>query len=872
MLLYIFIFGDYLCAQVCALGEGHHETQALERQGSCRCDVVIRWLVMCRVGRDSAGGVSSAPKVTARADSFRPRILIRVKWGIVQSWGVCRCQGRATIRGMSKLPSKKKIGVPRPPAGGARAPVVSRSHVQQSESRRILEDVLSPWLVTRWEQHDYGVDAMIEITAPVHGTPDHHATGRLFAVQLRSTDAGELRPSLSVTTIHLRYWLDYSVPVFLVNVQLATKAMTYRLIDDALQAELRERSPTFWAQGQVAVPLREPLLATSKADIESVVLRFRRRELAVPPSRFFQLQQGVLDIATRLERLSIDSGVESLKLHVDEVRRTFKTRPFVVAITGPQRVGKSTLVNALLGVDVSPVADYPTTAVPIEFHAGDVPTATVYFGGGRAVTVAPTSEGLRPYAAQQDNDGNDQQVQLVHVVLPNDVLARGMSLVDTPGRHDASPFVRRLTDKAIDQADAVLYVLDASLGAKFKLGQGEVEDLQNLQKSKERLILVLNQEDGLDPAKRASMLDYLSGVLKKYNILNGLSVPPTFASGKLAWDALQQGLPAPQEFTDLQEQLWGHLLRSKSTGLDRLDAAVVSLATACDSAVAMLGDHVCDGQEAHRLTVANRTSAAAIAEIESSGRRWHKKVSSEIIIFLKASSDHAHAKFRAELEAVPLRGALPDHADLGKRLQSEIADAVSAVLSHIDASARDLAKQQGERVQRALSDSSTELGMPMNLKISPTRISLGGFDNSLPEFGFGILGGLLGFLGGPWFGVATIVLGGIWGIFTGEERRHRRKVKDLLDKHAEHWNSTGIRLHDQANDRLGMTSNWIRDQGVGRLDTFMRDAAKRVERLGVAVTPGEAKRLTAIVSEISQLRSDLKLVSTELTGTMRDLR
>lgn len=58
-------------------------------------------------------------------------------------------------------------------------------------------------------------------------------------------------------------------------------------------------------------------------------------------------------------------------------------------------------MDALLGVEISPVADYPTTAVPILFD-----------------------------------------VRAVRVTLPNDMLARGVTLVDTPGLHDASPAVR----------------------------------------------------------------------------------------------------------------------------------------------------------------------------------------------------------------------------------------------------------------------------------------------------------------------------------------------------------------------------------------------------------------------------------------------
>ncbi len=46
---------------------------------------------------------------------------------------------------------------------GAR-PRVPRSLVAQDESRRLLEEVLSPWRVTRWDANDFGICASLRAT------------------------------------------------------------------------------------------------------------------------------------------------------------------------------------------------------------------------------------------------------------------------------------------------------------------------------------------------------------------------------------------------------------------------------------------------------------------------------------------------------------------------------------------------------------------------------------------------------------------------------------------------------------------------------------------------------------------------------------
>ena len=81
------------------------------------------------------------------------------------------------------------------------------------------------------------------------------------------------------------------------------------------------------------------------------------------------------------------------------------------------------------------------------------------FADGRTLDENPTAEALAPFAAQQENDVNHKDVQIIRVALPNDLLSNGVSLLDTPGLHDASKVVRTVTERALRNADAVRYVL-----------------------------------------------------------------------------------------------------------------------------------------------------------------------------------------------------------------------------------------------------------------------------------------------------------------------------------------------------------------------------------------------------------------------------
>ncbi len=478
--------------------------------------------------------------------------------------------------------------------------------------------------------------------------------------------------NLRIATGHLRYWLNHSLPVLLISAHLGSRVLRARWIDGELLSELRLRSPALWSQGSISVPLTETVTALTRTAVEAKVLQFRRKEVAISPRSFFQARDRILSLGDQLHAVATVADLASAEQLARDVRRSLTASAYRVAIAGPSRVGKSTLVNALLGVEISPVADYPTTAVPLLFDSGESSEATVIFSDGTTTSVAPTAESLRPFAAQQESSSSRDDIRAVRVTLPNDMLARGVTLVDTPGLHDASAAVRDVTNTALLEADAVLYVLDAGLGPKFTLGQAEISDLKHLQSSKERLVIVLNQSDGLGPDQRESLSRYVERQLTLYNIWNGLPFPPMFVSAAQAWSARVAGAAPPEEFQRLEDELWGHLLRSRATGLHRLATAAGTLVDACATASALLSDRADKGSEAGEVEAARATCTSAIHTLKANEASWRTGVRGEIRQFLGSKRRSRGSEFLKLLRATPEDAPLPTTEETQRRLQAEV--------------------------------------------------------------------------------------------------------------------------------------------------------------------------------------------------------
>ena len=135
-----------------------------------------------------------------------------------------------------------------------------------------------------------------------------------------------------------------------------------------------------------------------------------------------------------------------------------------VLVVGEPKQGKSSLVNALVGAPVCPVADDVATVVPTVVRAGEVPRASLVLAtGSRADDDGPTERVPVPIdqvAARVTGEGTERLVQ-AEVELPRRLL-EGLELVDTAGVGGVGSHRALRTVDLLPTADAVLLVSDAS--------------------------------------------------------------------------------------------------------------------------------------------------------------------------------------------------------------------------------------------------------------------------------------------------------------------------------------------------------------------------------------------------------------------------
>jgi hypothetical protein len=182
-----------------------------------------------------------------------------------------------------------------------------------------------------------------------------------------------------------------------------------------------------------------------------------------------------------------------LGARLDLARRKLADPGIHVVVVGEFKQGKSSLVNALVGVTACPVDDDVATAVPTYIRYGAEVAAQVLVQADPPVRVPIGTDRIRHHTleggGQLLDDG--RPVAGVEVTLPRSMLSGGLTIVDTPGLGGLGSAHAAASLAATAMADAVLFVTDASQ----ELTRTEVDFLRRAQDLCGTVAVVLTKTD-----------------------------------------------------------------------------------------------------------------------------------------------------------------------------------------------------------------------------------------------------------------------------------------------------------------------------------------------------------------------------------------
>lgn len=302
--------------------------------------------------------------------------------------------------------------------------------------------------------------------------------------------------------------------------------------------------------------------------------------------------------ARALDRLDRVGAIEALALE--------RERPLRAAVVGEFNAGKSTFLNALLGVDVAPTGILPTTATLHWVAWAPDPFARVAVRGAPDRVVP--HEGLK--GALTELQEAKVAIDRVFIYAPIERL-RFVEVIDTPGFNAPDPEHTKAARSAFDEAHLVLWLLDATQPLK----DSERRIMDDAVARGLPIVALLNKGDRLREGEAPRVLGHVAEGLAEAKI--PVLAPPVVFSARLSlrgrlgdaaaleashWGEVEELLA--REVVDRSAELKEAALRRRAARL------AVELRDAASSREA---DEVATAERATREADARRAAAGSLA-------------------------------------------------------------------------------------------------------------------------------------------------------------------------------------------------------------------------------------------------------------------
>lgn len=145
--------------------------------------------------------------------------------------------------------------------------------------------------------------------------------------------------------------------------------------------------------------------------------------------RLASLPGYVGEVLRALDHFSTEHALPEVRSLIAAAAERALSATFDVGVFGRVSAGKSSLINALIGVPALPVGATPVTAVPIRIAHGGSAAASVHLADGSSRPI--DADAIAEYATERENPGNAKGVRSIALTLPS--VPPGLRLLDTPG-------------------------------------------------------------------------------------------------------------------------------------------------------------------------------------------------------------------------------------------------------------------------------------------------------------------------------------------------------------------------------------------------------------------------------------------------------
>ena len=566
---------------------------------------------------------------------------------------------------------------------------------------------------------------------------------------------------------------------------------------------------------------------------------------------------------------------------------------FHVLVVGEFKQGKSSLINALLDVDVCPVDDDIATAVPTKLVYAPERTASAAISppddapeGTPSTTEAVPFDGISQYVTEAANPENERRIESVEIGVPSALLQSGLVLVDTPGVGGLGSTHSTITIGALPMADAVLFVSDASQ----EFTQPELEFLRTARSLCPNVGCVMTKIDFYPAWRKILSLD--TGHLHDA----GLPVPLLAVSSTLRRISDQtndESLALESGFGPLETYLGTEIVGKREHLVVRTAAAeMLSAVSQLESQFATERSALADPDRAANLVHQLQIATDQSDRLRSTASRWQMTLNDGFTDLLTDVDHDLRARLRQLTkdadDAIDQTDPAESWEEFEPWLYRQASDHVVANYTMLQRRAGEIAERVGELFSTDGHEIAVQLDVPnpaellkaveanadvqlnesdgLSTGMSTLRSSYGG------ALMFGMFGQMVGLaLINPVGVVAGIIFGG--KAYRDEKNRAlAQRRSQAKNAHRKYTDELAFEVGKDARDTVRRIQRQLRDQFSARAEELYRSTTEALHKAQLAVETDaktRKRRLPDVEAELARiqgLRAEVVALAPDLAG------
>lgn len=754
---------------------------------------------------------------------------------------------------------------------------IPESHRNEWRSKRKFEEAIEPWyLPFQWSTRDYGIDGQVEITKPISDSLAVEPGGLYFLVQLKCAEKlvkASKHISYSIPVKKIIQWYSSNLPLLLSLYDLAEQQFHSIWIDDNLISRLDAATPKWVTQKMVTIKItrEQEILLSDKNGIKDYVAHWKQpSRKIIQPGIYFELKNKCKMMSDRLADIAKPFGFDSINDRVNVLEKQIHEAIYRVAITGPSRTGKSSLINAILGKkDVSPTGIFQTTGVPIQILPGNKEEIQILFEDGKMSTFPFSSKVVKAFASQDENIDNNKNVSLVSVYTKNTQLEKGMSLFDIPGLDDPIQSIYEHAWMILKKANAIFYLIDASVAANggFAFKSEYKREILELSQRLDKIFLVFTKVNALKPARLKELKQRVSGDLKRLNLYDKIAEKVYYISAEESLDIRLGKLKKTDNLQLLENDLWQYLLKENKIGLRRLVGALEVFVEALNDLSHLLQTRLLDLSKKRELITALRLVENKMPELT---KEFHLKCNQAIQTIkehLENQKNRALNDLEQQLTQIPHQNDLPPKQVINNYLQItvkstlELTDQLYIQKAHgLNSFVKLWIKGNFQQIWEIVSGSQQQLHIDMS-ELETVEVPDIDLSNSL---GVAAITWAITSIMAPGLAFAASVTSFFSNLLLTAEERRAKRIQNLMNQVRSKVNKFYERMGKGYIRGFSEWTEHTRLQVNESIRLYLSDLHKQASEINIPITPYEDTKYANGLKSIEELRSEVLELSKEL--------